>query len=567
MREAAVATQDFSIAFEDEYTHRFSNGEVAEDLYRAMVPLEHRKKYGQFFTPPPIAELMTDWIAEISPKSILDPSVGPGILSRAAKSRCPSASLTCLEIDPLALGAAQTALRNSAPTLIRQDFLTWSEEPRFDAAIANPPYLRHHDFTYSFDIFELIERKNSIKLSRLSNMYVLFILEICRRLRVGGRAAIIVPGEWANANFGENLKLWLIREGLLHTLLYFSHLSSQFAEALTTASILFIEKPARNQGRKSVRTIFVPYGCPTEVLREVALGGDEATGQVEIRQFTPEQLLEEKKWNHLLAHGQTERKPGFVPLSELASTRRGIATGSNSFFHITPSIAIANKLRHSSLTPCVGRATDAPFAVFDESDFQNLKANDGRTFLFDLRDEPDENESVYISRGETEGLHERFLCANRRPNWYSMEQRPPAPIWAAVFGREGLRFIHNRAMVANLTTFHCIYPSIESTELAASLTACLNSRIVQDRSRRHHRVYGDGLLKFEPKDLLDIEVPDLRLLPAETVSALGELLPELDAAMRTGRNTKILYEELDRRVSLAAEIAAKSNHQAGSKRY
>jgi adenine-specific DNA-methyltransferase len=529
----------------------------AEEAYRLATPLEHRKRFGQFFTPLSVAHLMAEWIQATDPHTILDPAVGPGIFPRVLSQLCPGAQLTCIDVDRVAINAAQASLgKKNNIRFIQQDFLTWQDERLFDAVIANPPYLRHHDLYYPFDIFYFVGKKSHVRLSRLSNVYVLFILEICRRLRAGGRAAVIVPGEWVNANFGDNLKRWLISRGVLHTLMYFSHASNQFEDALTTASILLLEKPLEGQGRDSIRTIFVQDGCPIENIRRALAGEPVDNGNVVVQRFSPERLLEEKKWNHLLRHGHTETFPGFVALSELADTRRGIATGCNSFFHLTRSAANRIHLRAQNLTRCIGRALDVAGTIFTQQDFDELVVRDGRAYLFDMQTEPNEAESAYIAKGKSDKLHERYLCAARKGKWYAMERRPPSAIWAAVFGRGSLRFIHNAAPIANLTTFHCIYPKHETPGFAPALTACLNSRLVQNRARRQHRVYGGGLLKVEPKDLLDMEIPDLRKVAPQTLHELETLLTRLDAATRTHTKVEQVYEQLDSRVDDAAREAA-----------
>jgi adenine-specific DNA-methyltransferase len=547
----------------DRFAKEMNSGLEPEHAYCVSVPLEHRKRFGQFFTPLPVASLMADWILEIRPSRVLDPATGPGIFPRLLLDKSPGTVVTCIDLDEAACKAAKFALKGHPEiTVLQDDFLTWSDESLFDAVIANPPYLRHHDLMYPYDIFALVGRKNHTRLSRLSNVYVLFILEICRRLSAGGRAAIIVPGEWVNANFGDTLKLWLISRGLLHTLIYFSHASSQFEDALTTASVLLLERPNVGTGRNVIRTIFVHEGCALETVPHILKGRPPADPNVVVQHLSPEQLLREKKWDHLLSHGDTETLPGFVPMADLAETRRGIATGSNSFFHLTPSMVKALRIRPENLIPCIGRAADVPGAIFREDDFERLRASDSRTYLFDLRTEPNEWETEYIRKGESEGLHERYLCAARNGNWYDMEARPPSAIWAAVFGREGLRFIFNSGGVSNLTTFHCVYPKNQSTAFAAALTACLNSRLVQGRARRQHRVYGGGLLKVEPRDLLDIEVPDLRRVGIQTQKGLSALLDDLDTAIRTDIRIEAVHDSLDAKVREATKEAALAQQQS-----
>jgi adenine-specific DNA-methyltransferase len=137
-----------------------------------------------------------------------------------------------------------------------------------------------------------------------------------------------------------------------------------------------------------------------------------------------------------------------------------------------------------------------------------------------------------------------------------MEQREPAPIWAAVFGRQSLRFVWNTAALSNLTTFHCLYPKVADPHFAAALTACLNSRLVQQTANHQLRVYGGGLLKFEPRDLLSIQVPDLPLVPRSTLKLLSAALERIDQCCKAGSlNPDGLYEELDGLVLQAANEA------------
>jgi adenine-specific DNA-methyltransferase len=535
-----------------------------ESVYRDLVPAARRKRLGQYFTPLPVAELMLRWIAEIRPRTVLDPAVGPGIFPRLLCAACPQAEVTAVDVDPVALAAARGVLGDgSRVRLVEHDFLTWPNARSFDAVIANPPYLRHHDMAYDFDVFAAVGARNGLALSRLTNLYVLFILEICRRLRSGGRAAIVVPGEWVNANFGAPLKQWLLERGWLHTLVYYSHAASVFADALTTASVLLIAKNVRAPRR--IRTLYVSESVATPALETALAGGGGAPAGVVLRYFAPAELLAHDKWNDALAHGAQARPTGFVPLGALATTRRGIATGANRFFHLRPSEAQRLGLRAASVRPCVGRAADVRSCAYTEADYRALAARDARCLLLDVRGRPDARERAYLAAGERDGVAARYLCAARQPRWYRMERRPPAPIWAGVFARGGVRFSWNVDGIANLTAFHCIYPHERDPLFAAALTACLNSSVVQAQARRHLRVYGAGLSKMEPRDLLQIAVPDLRQRSPRSWRRLRDALMALDRARRAGAGVEQACARLD------AEVGASSGqppaHRARRERH
>jgi adenine-specific DNA-methyltransferase len=505
-----------------------------EASYSRLISTSHRKRLGQFFTPQQIADLLCKWTAQIQPATMLDPAAGTGILARTFHRVANECQISAMEVDPLAAAALSLVAPSSwRERIIRGDFLTWANEDRFDAIVANPPYLRHHDICYPDQLWRQIEHRSGVKLSRLTNVYILFILEICRRLNPGGRAAIIVPGEWLNANFGVPLKQFLLHGGWLQQLVYFSHADTLFPDALTTACLLLIQRSHTDADKSQLRTLFVSSSTSLSQLERMVLEeGVVAEGVIE-RYFTPDELLAHPKWNSLLEHGLPTPIPGFVPLAELASTCRGIATGANSFFHLSLADSTTRGLGENHLKPCIGRARDVDGYVFRSNDFAQLVERNSTTHLFCAGEQLSPAERRYLTEGEQAGLPDRYLLSQRSP-WYAMERREPAPIWAAVFGRRELRFVFNEAGILNLTTFHAIYPRSHDRIFAMALTACLNSPAVQERARLQHRVYGGGLLKFEPKDLLEVQVPDLRLARPETLVLLAECLTDLDDAAKAG---------------------------------
>lgn len=500
-----------------------------ERSFAHLVPTQRRRQLGQFFTPPEIAQLMCEYVAAIHPQTLLDPAVGPGIFVRTFLGRHAPCRVTAVDADPLALEVCRRAVEFVARggiDAICDDFLTWRSDARFDAIVANPPYVRHHDLCYQQDIFRDVDRRNGVKLSRLTNAYALFILEICRRLKPGGRAAIIVPGEWLNANFGGPIKEFLLRESLVDLLVYFSHGELVFDDALTTACLLFLEK---GPPKRDVRTTFVKSGTCLEQIRKTILGEPVGSDELVERRLSSDVLLSHKKWNRVLQYGSESCPPGFVPLRQLAATRRGIATGANKFFHVSQDTWRSHKISQQHVVQCVGRAADISGFVFDGDDFDLLDQQGQRTYLLNFGENLSAADRGYLQHGVRQKLPQRYLLSARTP-WYRMERREPAPIWAAVFGRRQLRFIWNAAGAHNLTTFHCIYPHDRRSVFAQALVACLNSRCVQELAAGQQRVYGGGLLKFEPRDLLDVLVPDLSRVSETTLSKLAALLLELNAS-------------------------------------
>lgn len=266
-------------------------------------------------------------------------------------------------------------------------------------------------------------------------------------------------------------------------------------------------------------------------------------------------LLHNPKWEPILRGDVVEIPPGWAPLASLAETRRGIATGSNSFFLVSAEQANAEGILSEHLRPCVGRANDVRFPVFRTTDFESLLKRGARCLLIDLDRKLSENEERYVQTGEGQGLSRRYLLANRKP-WYLMEQRPAASIWASVFSRGELVFVFNEAKVRSLTNFHCVFPTVPSDAFAKALVVLLNSDAVRVRSKLVQRGFGGGLNKFEPRDLLGIPVPDLRYANDEIIKSLAAQLDRVDHAARGGDDVTRTAAETERLISLVAHEAS-----------
>jgi adenine-specific DNA-methyltransferase len=395
---------------------------------------------------------------------------------------------------------------------------------------------------YSSDIHEKISSLESHHISKTSNAYVLFVMKACHLLKEGGRGAFIIPTEWSNANFGESFKEYLIKKAGLKGIIYFSNCSDIFDDALTTACILLIEKDGKEKNK--IPVTYVEGATKESIFPNVK----KMMSHYPTNEIDSCALSSSLKWDYLIKNGEQQNINGFVRLGEMANSKRGIATGANAFFHVSLSDVKKIGVRPCNIIQCLGKAADVKGVYFSSADLRKLVAEGKKTSLISMRGELSDEEKIYVAHGEKLGLNERYLLSKRRP-WYSMEERAPAPIWGAVFGRKELRFIYNEAGASNLTTFHGIYPKRRDNLFIRALTVALNSRTVQERARAHIRVYGGGLLKFEPKDLLEIQVPNLEMVSEKTLSAISECLPESPPA-------KINHAHVDFLIHQAAAEAA-----------
>jgi adenine-specific DNA-methyltransferase len=321
-----------------------------------------------------------------------------------------------------------------------------------------------------------------------------------------------------SANFAIGLKKYLLDRNLLHALVTFSNCSNIFSDALTTASVVLIEKsekPTEKVCSYYLRSID-SEGAP-QSLKELQLMCNAKT----VDYIT---MRKARKWEPILRGDISEIPEGWTTLGEVVFTKRGIATGANSFFLINENVRTQAEIDQAHVLPCIGGSSNVKGLLFTNEDFNFLSKRQARVWLLNFSTNLSDGEKKYIQYGEKQKLQKRYITKTRNP-WFSMEKRAPAPIWGGVFGRGDLRFIYNDAGVRSLTNFHSIYPKIEGSSFAKALVAILNSRIVRDYMVSHQRGYGGGLMKFEPKDLLAIPIPDLRTLSKQSIIELAAQLP------------------------------------------
>jgi adenine-specific DNA-methyltransferase len=310
-----------------------------------------------------------------------------------------------------------------------------------------------------------------------------------------------------------------------------------FDDALTTASIILCAND-----NKTDKVQFTTIQTLQDLSTIDKLIADYPALLNVSKVYSFSELNPDIKWKAYYQKQNGLKYKNLVPFSTYAKVVRGIATGSNDFFTFNLSKAKEYSIDERFLLPCICKAIDVKNSFFTRTDFEELKNSDKNVFLFNAVNAKNEYITKYIKKGEAESIDKKYLTASRHP-WYSLESRPPAPIWVSVFNRTGLRFIRNEANISNLTTFHCIYPQnqlfseINIDLLFAYLLTNTARQIFEDNSRE----YGNGLQKFEPNDINKGKMLDLNILPEKDKEKIVELYNQY---RRTGNN-RYMIDEID----------------------
>src|SRR3972149_1592254 len=151
---------------------------MRESKYIDETPLNHRKDYGQFFTPTPVARLMAQWVMKDDPKTILDPAFGLGVFyDEVIKYNSGNQVLfTGYEIDNHIMTYFNYNGRSPNLRVENNDYLE-ADVGSFDGIICNPPYMRFQRFLNRHDVLPKIEAKIGKKLIGYSNISSVFLVK------------------------------------------------------------------------------------------------------------------------------------------------------------------------------------------------------------------------------------------------------------------------------------------------------------------------------------------------------------------------------------------------------
>jgi hypothetical protein len=231
-----------------------------------------------------------------------------------------------------------------------------------------------------------------------------------------------------------------------------------------------------------------------------------------------ESLRSAAKWTKFgLMSGTVNSQEQPLKLKDLFTIKRGLATGANNFFVLTPEQVSGYQLPFEFLKPVLPSPRLLSVDEIEADDLGNPIIA-CRLFLLSCDLPPLEVKAKYpslweyLEMGVKQGLSDRYLCKHRTP-WYSQEKRPPSPFLCTYMGRQDtgrgrpFRFILNHSMATATNVYLMLYPKpalakvlLDQPELLKEVWSALD-HISDETLMGEGRVYGGGLHKLEPREL------------------------------------------------------------------
>ncbi|MFZ6675241.1 Eco57I restriction-modification methylase domain-containing protein [Undibacterium sp. Xuan67W] len=179
-----------------------------------------QKLRGGYYTPEDLATYITKWVANSSPKSILEPSCGDGVFIKAIhnigygkKSHFYGFELLDSEANKAKERADELKVKSTIKCI---DFLDHaiqvmsSGKTEYDAVVGNPPFIRYQYLPKeSQEKSEIIFKSEHLKFTKHTNAWVPFVIAAIKVLKPGGRLGMILPAEIIHVMHAQSLRTYL----------------------------------------------------------------------------------------------------------------------------------------------------------------------------------------------------------------------------------------------------------------------------------------------------------------------------------------------------------------------
>lgn len=474
-----------------------------------------QKLRGGYYTPSDLAAFLVEWVKEIHPQNILEPSCGDGVFFQelAKKSQFHATKILGFEIEADEAKKAKTrAVENGLKStrVLNEDFLNWSintfeTKTKFDAVLGNPPFVRYQYLPKEFQlnaekIFKILE----LPFTKHTNAWVPFILASMKILRPGGRLAMVVPSEIIHVMHAKSLRTYLGKE--CSRLLIVDPEELWFDKTLQGAVILLAEKKNNIFDKSEGVAIHPVKGRdflktnPSYIFKN----SNPINGKTVEGKWT--RALLDKRTRILL--DEIEEHENIHAFDKIAKVDVGIVTGANKFFLVPNSVVEEFGLKKWA-RPMFGRSGHCPGIIYDDQQHaENQEKGHPTNFIWfnEKESEIDNFAKKYIRFGEKQDLHKRYKCRIRAP-WYTVPSVYSTEIGMLKRSHNSPRLILNNIGAYTTDTAYRIRSNFTT---ANKLVGCFVNPLTALSAELEGRHYGGGVLELVPSEIerLLIPIPD-----------------------------------------------------------
>jgi hypothetical protein len=417
----------------------------------------------------------------------LEPSHGTGVFVEAISDLgVPEHQIIAVDLD------RRSSSRDNLATTIRGvDFLRWSQETnlRFDRIVGNPPYVSIKRLPVSLrrTAAAILDVSGS-PIGESANTWYAFVLASLQLLKKGGALAFVLPSAAEFSKYSAAIRFAV-------------HQSFERLELYRCKRPLF-------EG--------VQEGTVVALARGYSLGGE---CKVSRRRFTSSQELIETLENSALSKGRrckprVKRIAAMTPLKSIARIRLGGVTGDASFFLMTEEKRKALRLPTVACTPVLSKARHLKFAPFEKQHWRELRQSGERIWLLNptsdiIRRSAPVRSYLYLPLEQGGCNRQAYKVRDRKP-WYRTPLLTCADAFISGMSQQGPWLCINEMRELRATNTLYVVNFLRHHEHRYMWSLALLTSIAQRQIRGIARHYADGLIKYEPGDLAEVEIPTLK---------------------------------------------------------
>jgi adenine-specific DNA-methyltransferase len=502
-----------------------------------------QKLRGGYYTPLPIAELLSRWVLSHGATAILEPSCGDGVFLRAlytqiaASVNAPQISLEAVEI--VAEEAAKSEqvcaqLREIGVNarVIQHDIFSWLDNGRagrqWDAILGNPPYIRYQYFEKDQrELAEQLFKRARIHFSKRTNAWASLVLACVMHLKPGGSLALVLPAELLHIQHAGSLRRLLEQE--METITLINIREMVFPDVLQGVVLLLARKkhaqnslPLACHKSHQYAQDSQPTATPDQQARISLFDLDSLAS---LSTLALDQLAAQTQQSISDTHGEwmlgllSDEEASLLkrlrvhqavqPFEAIADVDIGVVTGANDFFVVNRETLERFELA-SIASPMLAKSDLIKGITYTQRDHETNREAGKAVFFLQFPVQQLANlpalMAAYITSGEARQLHERYKCRIREP-WYIVPY-----IWTsevALLKRCHLypRLVVNELGAHSTDTAYRVRLHANTAGRARDLAfSFLNSLtfLCAELGGRH---YGGGVLELVPSEIEKLLIP------------------------------------------------------------
>jgi len=483
-----------------------------QDLLDSKKNHEERNVLGQFSTPKLLADsIVKAALSYINGKELrfLDTSIGTGVFFSSLINLCNKKDIeyACgYEIDKHYAIPAIELWKNEKINYFVGDFFDFvppKNNEKFNIIVSNPPYVRHHHINSDkkSELKKRIEKYYGLTLSGLTGLYGYFMILSALWLKENGISVWLVPNEFLDVNYGKIIKSFFLSKVKLLRIHRFNPLNIKFSNALVTSTVVFY-----TTGKTSDSVLFT--------------SGDDIIIPEIKKNILVKNLNPDDKWSNYFLTSVLTKKNN-VTIGDYFYVKRGIATGSNKHFIINDEVIGKYNISEKYLKPILPSPKYIMNNIIEKESNGRIAGVKNR-YLLNIT--CSENEIYNLPDGVIlylnsiyKEIKNNYIIKNRSP-WYKQEYRPECPFLISYMGRnpnEPFRLFLNKTNATAPNVYLFLYPKFNWKEIEVKYKGFLielHNKLLNISSRTlvsSGRVYGGGLYKLEPKELMGVSLDDI----------------------------------------------------------